>query len=63
MAKTYIGSKRECNKSIRCNNKNRERVGNIQIAKANLVDDPYNKIELQTELIFFYKKIFLHALG
>ena len=30
----------------------------IQIAKANLVDDPYNKIQLQTEfkIFFFYKK-------
>ena len=25
-------------------------MGIIQIAKANLVDDPYNKIQLQTEL-------------
>ena len=26
----------------------------IQIAKANLVDDPCNKIQLQTELEFFF---------
>ena len=27
------------------------------------MDDPYNKIQLQTELgIFFYKKVFIHAL-
>ena len=30
--------------------RNRQRVGIIQIAKANLVDDPYNKQQLQTEL-------------
>jgi len=55
MGKIYIGNKRECDKSVRCNNKNRERVGIIQIAKANLVDDPYNKIQLQTEFkIFFF---------
>ena len=59
-----MGNKRECSKSMRCNNKNRERVGIIQIAKANLVDDPYNKIQLQTEFNFFFlKKVFLHALG
>ena len=29
---------------------NREQVGIIQIAKANLVDDPSNKIQLQTGL-------------
>ena len=27
-----------------------ERVGIIQIAKADLVDDPYSNIQLQTEL-------------
>jgi len=55
MGKIYIGNKRECDKSVRCNNKNRERVGIIQIAKANLVDDPNNKIQLQTEFkIFFF---------
>ena len=39
-----------------------ERVGIIQIAKANLVDD--NKIQLQTELRidYFLQKVFLHAL-
>ena len=61
MGKIYIGNKRECNKSVRCNNKNRERVGIIQIAKANLVDDPYNNIQLQTEFeiyFFFYKRYF-----
>ena len=65
MGKIYIGNKRECSKSMRCNNKNRERVGIIQIAKANLVDDPYNKIQLQTEFKIFFclRKIFLHALG
>ena len=57
MGKIYIGNKRECNKSVRCNNKNWERVGIIQIAKANLVDDPYNKIQLQTEFeIYFFSK-------
>ena len=35
------------NKRKKCN---RERVGIIQMAKANLVDDPYNIIQLQTEL-------------
>ena len=36
------------------------RVWIIQIAKANLVDDPYNKIQLQTELgvDLFKKKYF-----
>ena len=46
MGKIYIGNKRESNKSMRCDNKNRERVGIIQIAKANLVDDPYKKIKI-----------------
>ena len=32
MGKIYIGNKRECSKSMRCNKKNRERVGIIQIA-------------------------------
>jgi len=66
MGKIYIGNKRECNKSMRCNNKNRERVGIIQIAKANLVDDPYKKkntIYRRNLNFFFLKKIFLHALG
>ena len=56
MGKIYTGNKRECNKSMRCNNKNRERVGIIQIAKANLVDDPYKtkKYNLQTEFKFFF---------
>ena len=56
MGKIYIGNKRECSKSMRYNNKNRERVGFIQIPKANLVDDPYNKIQLQTEFKFFFSK-------
>ena len=42
-----------------------ERVGIIQIAKANLVDDPYNKIQLQTELgkDFFIKGISSHLIS
>ena len=42
-----------------------ERVGIIQIAKANLVDDPYHKIQLQTELRihYFYKKYFFMHLS
>ena len=65
MGKIYIGNKRECNKSMRCNNKNRERVGIMQIAKANLVDDPYKKKIQFTDGIYFFflKKIFPHALG
>ena len=43
------------------------RVGVIHIAKADLVDDPCNKIQLQTELRIYYiyiyiKEVFLHAL-
>ena len=34
-----------------------ERVGIIQIAKANLLDDPYYKIQLKAEL----RMEFLHA--
>ena len=35
----------------------------IQIAKADLVDDLYNKIQLQSELeINFFSKVLLHAL-
>ena len=65
MGKIYIGNKRECNKSMRCNNKNRDRVGIIQIAKANLMDDPYKKniIYRRNLNFFFLKKIFLHVLG
>ena len=70
MGKIYIGNKRECNKSMRCNNKNRERVGIIQIAKANLVDDPYKKKKkntIQTEFNFFFVQIvveyFLFCIG
>ena len=46
---------------------NRDRVGIIQILKANLVTDTHNKIKLQIELInyrFFFKylNLFIHVL-
>ena len=52
--------------SVRCNyNKIVSELGSSKIPKANLVDDPYDKIQLQTEfqIYLFIKKIFLHALG
>ena len=58
--KTYrLNLHKQLNKGIK--EKRRQwKMGIIQIAKANLVDDPYNKLQLQTELgvDLFYKEYF-----